>query len=264
MDIDSDEKNRWRETARVWWRDTNAAAAFLTRVPFFIRDESSPRPLASVMRVFPLVGAGIGMAMGGVLLVASWLSIGPTTAAILAVGAGMLITGGLHEDGLADLADGFGGGRDRADKLRIMRDSRIGSFGVLALIVVIGLKVSALSELDSPWAALFALVGASALSRSVIPVAMRLLRPARADGLGHGSGTPKLVDVQIAVLLGAALALPVGFDAWFAGVVASALIGYSMIRLARRQIGGHTGDVLGALQAATETAFLVTTAAVFS
>src|SRR5204862_794236 len=93
---------------------------------------------------FPLVGAGVGAIAALTFLVAELLGCGSAPAALLAVAAGLAVTGAFHEDGLADTADGFGGGKSREEKLAIMRDSRHGSFGVIALVLRGGLRAAAL------------------------------------------------------------------------------------------------------------------------
>ena len=123
------------------------AASFLTRLPLrFPSPSAEPDLLPRTMTWFPLVGAGIGLITGLVYLSASGLGATPALAGWLAVVATVVLTGGLHEDGLADFADGLGGGNTREEKLAIMRDSRIGSYGVLAMVLVIGLRVSALTN----------------------------------------------------------------------------------------------------------------------
>ena len=111
-----------------WPADLFSAAAFLTRLPVPAAHVPTGG-LAQAARAFPVVGAGVGAAAGGVLWLAAQAGLPPLVCALLALAAAALVTGALHEDGLADLADGLGGGRDREAKLRIMRDSRIGAFG---------------------------------------------------------------------------------------------------------------------------------------
>src|SRR5262245_24417900 len=112
-----------------WLDDLLNATAFLTRLPLPSRAGTLTPGLARAYRAFPLIGALIGAVIAGVDLVLLRAGLSPMPAAALALGAGMLFTGAMHEDGLADLADGFGGGRDKAGKLEIMRDSRLGTFG---------------------------------------------------------------------------------------------------------------------------------------
>src|ERR1700761_6834116 len=143
--------------------------------------------MARAQRAFPLIGAIIGLAIGIVDRCLLAIGIPELAATALALGAGALLTGALHEDGLADVADGFGGGGDREKKLAIMRDSRIGTYGVLALLVSFVAKCSALASL--PMAEVIpALVAAHALARAVIPLVTINLPFARDDGLGKSAG----------------------------------------------------------------------------
>ncbi len=238
--------------------ECKVALQFLTRVPVGAPAGPPPGALAASAAMFPLAGALIG-AMGGlVFALATWLGLPPTLAALLAVAAQVLLTGGLHEDGLADVADGFGGGRTRADKLRIMRDPHIGSFGALALVLALLARIGALSALAEPALAAAALVAAASASRAALPVLMATLPPARVEGLGAGAGRPHPLRAAAAVVIAilAALALlPAAMAA--TGLIAAAGAALIVAELARRQIGGQTGDVLGAAQQLAEMAFLL-------
>ncbi len=242
-----------------WRDDLIVAALFLTRVPLgrLVQPRDPNASLARALRAFPLIGALIGLAAGLVYGAAGLIGLAPLAAALVAIGVAIALTGALHEDGLADCADGFGGGRDLDAKLAIMRDSRIGTYGVLALVIAIGLKAAALADLsarDGCWA----LVAAHAASRAAMPLLMALLDPARADGLAASLGRPSELVIAQAVILGG---LVCGLVAGpFAGIVAlsfAALALAGLETLARRQIGGYTGDVLGAAQQVTETAILL-------
>jgi adenosylcobinamide-GDP ribazoletransferase len=175
--------------------------------------------------------------------------------------AGVALTGAFHEDGLADTADGFGGGDDREAKLAIMRDSRHGSFAILALVFSIGLRATALAAIGDPLHAALGLVAAHAASRGVLPMTMFALAPARTDGLGFTAGRPSRAVAIIAAVIGAAIALAAfgpgrGAMALLLAGIAIAL----MAMLARRQIGGYTGDVLGAFQQIGEIVMLLAAA----
>jgi adenosylcobinamide-GDP ribazoletransferase len=209
------------------------------------------------MGLFPLVGVVVGGIAAAVYALAHLL-VPASIAAPLALLAAVLVTGGLHEDGLADTADGFGGGADRDAKLAIMRDPRIGAFGAVALILVLALRGTALAALDHPLLVAGALIAAHALARAAMPFAMRILAPARPDGLGAEAGRPGAVQTGIAATLAVivvGLVLPVGAAL---AAVAGALIGALLMTLAARgQIGGYTGDVLGAIEQVAETAALI-------
>ena len=164
---------------------------FFSRLPVpAARAPDAPGPtLAASLRVLPLAGLFIGLCTALPLGVAQVIGLPPFLSATLGLMAGTLATGALHEDGLADTADGFGGA-SRERKLAIMRDSRIGSFGVLALIFSLALRIGALGALSTAFgtgAAVAAVLGAAALSRALALLPMATLPPARADGLGHGS-----------------------------------------------------------------------------
>lgn len=237
--------------------DFRLALGFLTRIPVSVPADLPPDALARSMRLFPLIGALIGAATGAVYLLAAKVLPG-MPAALLAVAFGLLLTGALHEDGLADCADGFGGGRDKDAKLAIMRDSRIGAYGTLALILSVGLRAAALTALHNPAGALIA---AHALSRAALPGLMVELQPASSTGLAAGAGKPTERDYIIALVLAILVAAPLGIH-WLVGaLMANALIFIGMKYLARRQIGGYSGDVLGALQQTIEIAVLLTLAA---
>ncbi len=212
---------------------------------------------------FPLVGLLVGVLGALALTVAQAVGLPDTLAVIVAVAAAALLTGALHEDGLADFVDGVGGGRDPAAKIRIMRDSRIGTYGVVTLILVLAAKIEALVLAGDEGVA--ALMVAHVLGRAVIPAVAWALPFAAEDGLARLAGRPgragALWSVGLALALALAL-LPAGFGliAAAAAVAAAAVVGW----LARRYIGGMTGDVLGAAEQAAELAALVAVAACLS
>ena len=242
-----------------WGRDTLLTARFLTRVPLPGKDS---RKLSAASRAFPITGALVGAVAGAALLGANWAGLHPMASALAALAVAALITGALHEDGLADTADGFGGGGTRANKLKIMRDSRIGAFGVLALVFGVGIRASILASLLGPWAAAAALVAAGALSRGLLPAVMYLLPAARANGLAKKAGKPDREGAVVAALLGAMLALVfLGQTAGLWAIAGAGAAVAAMAWLALRQIGGHTGDVLGAAQQVAEIAVLGAAAA---
>lgn len=245
-----------RPTAR--WRDElGLALVFLTRLPWPARLPAD-RKLMDAAWAFPLAGAAVGAVAALGLWAADGLGLPASLAGLAAVGAGILVTGALHEDGLADVADGFGGGRDPEAKRRIMRDSRIGSYGVLALLLAVAAKLLALSALPDLATAAAALLAAHALGRAVIPALAWWLPPAAPDGRGREAGRPLPAGALWAAGIGttiALLALPggVGLAATLAAGGAALAVGW----LARRQIGGATGDVFGAAEQAAEVAALL-------
>src|SRR5947209_13356271 len=152
---------------RDWLDDLAAAAAFLTRLP--VPWGEGPPNLARAYRTFPLVGAVIGAAIGAVDLLLLRIGLPAIAAAALALGAASLLTGALHDDGLADIADGFGGGGDKAAKLAVMRDSRVGTYGVLVLVTAFVAKAGALAALPRG-DVILALLATHALARAPLAV----------------------------------------------------------------------------------------------
>lgn len=239
----------WIATLRL---EIATAVAFLTRLP--VRLEM-PVPLAAASRGFPLAGALVGGVAAVVLGLAHLAGIPPLVAALLAVGVGTVVTGALHEDGLADSADGLFSGRSRERVLEIFRDSRIGTFGALALILSVGLRTTALATLLDGAAALIAV---HALSRGWLPWLMRKDTPARADGLAAEAGKPSAEAALWAAGLGIAIAvvaLGPGPALLAAAVSAAAALGVAA--LARRRLGGYTGDTLGAAEQMAEIGALL-------
>lgn len=246
---------------RSWLGDAHLAAVFLTRLPL---PDAGIGDLARAMRAFPLVGLGLGLGAAAIAGAAGSV-LPPLPAALLAVLALVLATGALHEDGLADLADGLGARGDREKRLEVMRDSRTGAFGVLALIFTVGLRASALAAIPLGWGQCAALVAACALSRALIPAAMQVMGPARPDGLGAGAGCPDATIAATAAGLGLlACLIGLGLPGTLAALLAALAAGGSVIWIARRTLGGYTGDVLGAVQQATEIAVLLAAAGILS
>lgn len=234
-----------------------AATAFFTRIPVEKPANGAWR-LSDTAWAFPLIGAGIGAVAALVFFLTELIGLGSWPAALLAVIAGLALTGGLHEDGLADTADGFFGAQSRDAKLAIMHDSRLGTFGVLALVASVLLRAAALAGIGDVVHAGLALIAAHAASRALLPATMRTLSPARSDGLGATAGKPGAGAVIAAASIGGILALtalgPVRGGIAL-GMTTAAV--FAAAGLARRQIGGYTGDVLGALEQIGEIVMLL-------
>jgi adenosylcobinamide-GDP ribazoletransferase len=234
------------------------ATAFLTRVP--VRVHGDGRDVGHAARWFPLVGTAIGGL--GALLARGFVEVPNLPVplqAFLLVGLGAWITGAIHLDGLADMADGFGGGRDRDDVLRIMRDPRIGSFGALALVLIVGIKVAAIAALLDRRAAIRALIAAPTLSRWTIVALGAWLPYARPEGgLGQALALPgdKGRLLWATATTAAVVAIAAGWHALVLGALAVAMTAV-VGETARRRIGGVTGDVFGAAVELTETMVLV-------
>ncbi|MFZ1661897.1 MAG: adenosylcobinamide-GDP ribazoletransferase [Paracoccaceae bacterium] len=200
---------------------------------------------------WPIVGAVIGVLAATVHGCALGLGVPPVLAASLAILAGVMATGGLHEDGLADLADGFGGGRTRERRLEIMRDSRIGSYGALALGFSLIIRIIALSSLSAGCAPA-AIVALAIASRAPLPAALFVMPSARDDGLGRSAAQVAKRSVLVAAVLGIAALFALGVCV---GAITGAVIGLCVLALgllAKARIGGQTGDVLGAMQQVAE------------
>ena len=228
------------------------AAAFLTRVPLH---PSGQVDLAAATPWFPVVGAVIGAFGGGVFALSSEV-LPAEVAAALALVATALVTGAFHHDGLADIADAFGGGWDREQRLEIMKDPRHGTYGVVALVLSIAVQFAALGSLPAAWG-LAALVAAHALARAAVLVVLLTARPAR-PGLGADHTVGLRRGAVVAGAASGVVVAAVALGAWSAVALAAvALTTVAVVVLARRKIGGHTGDVLGALEQVAEGAVLV-------
>jgi adenosylcobinamide-GDP ribazoletransferase len=210
----------------------------------------------------------VGALVGGLGALVYWLADGlyldPILSSVLAVAATVLITGALHEDGLADTADGLGPhALEPPRRLEIMRDSRNGTFGVLALALSVLIKVACLAQFSSS-TGLVVLIGAHALSRATLAYPLLAFSPVHADGLGAQAGKPTDNDVWLTLALGAGLAfvllLGKGFFAAILAPAISILAAWFAARWIAKRIGGYTGDTLGAVQQKAEIAVLVVVA----
>jgi adenosylcobinamide-GDP ribazoletransferase len=255
----SDLPPRWNDAARRW-DEFRVAAGFLTRLPL----GPAPEPamaLAQASWAFPLVGILVGLLGGLAYALAAWLGLPPLPAALIAVAATALSTGALHEDGLADTVDGLGGGHDREHKLAIMRDSRSGAYGVLALVFSVGLRAAALATLSGGGRVVAALIAGHAVARGFLPLALRALEPARSDGLGASAGRPEAGNAWGAAGLGVLIAVfALDLGPGIAAVIAAAIAMTLVADLARRRVGGYTGDVLGAVEQGGEIVMLLAAA----
>ncbi len=200
----------------------------------------------------------VGLIGAAVYALAHALGLPAWPASTLSVAATLWATGCLHEDGLADTADGFGGGKTRERKLDIMRDSRIGTYGVCALAIAILLRVSVLAALAGPATVALVLIMTHGAARAVLPMFMSLVPAARRDGLSHDAGQPPSLSVAIAAALGALLLVAgLGLLPGIGAVILLAIAAFLMAWLCEAQIGGQTGDVLGALEQVCEIVILL-------
>ncbi len=234
--------------------DLAEAMALLSRLPV---PAHCPRGAGSAW-AWPLAGAVLGGLAAAAGALALGLGLAPGVAAAVVLGAGALLTGGLHEDGLADTADGLYGGRDRAQRLAIMKDSRVGSYGVLALVVVGLARWAALAALAGAggWALVCGAAAAGALSRAAMAAVMAALPNARGSGLSAATGRPSGATAGLAALIALAVALLLAGWAGLAMALAAGVAAAAVALVARARIGGQTGDILGAAQQLAEAAAL--------
>ena len=244
-------------TTDIW-----TGLAFCTRLPLKLATAPTGAGLARAGWSFPLIGALVGAFAAAIYWLAAAVGLPPFVSATLAVATAVLATGALHEDGLADTADGFGGGATKERKLEIMRDSRSGAYGVSALVLSFMLRAGAIASLVEPGLVAAALIAAHAGARATMPVLMLVLPRARQDGLSAQAGKPPLGAAIAAVMFGLlALALCLGpAPALVAALLVAAAIAL-MAWLSLRQIGGQTGDVLGAVEQVSEILILLVAAA---
>ena len=237
-------------------RDLAAAFGLLTRLP--VGRWAAGADAARGVWAYPLAGAAVGAAGAAVYALLRAAGLGASLAAIWTLAALLLLTGALHEDGLADTADGLGGGRTRERRLEIMRDSRIGSFGALALLLSCAVRIAAVAALPHG-AVPGALIASGALGRAAMLVPLLLLRPARADGLGASLTRMRPITGAAGLALGTALALlALPLAAALRSLALAVLGGAGAAWQARRQLGGYTGDVLGATSVVVECLVLST------
>ncbi len=226
--------------------DVRLALMVLTRLPMGRAPLSEGATLARAVWAYPLAGAALGALSAGVFAAAIWAGLTVPVCVVLALIGNVLFSGALHEDGLADFCDGLGGGRDRERKLAIMRDSHIGTYGVVALILAFLVRGSALIALGTVQQVGLTWIAAGALSRGFIAIPLCLLRPARNDGLGAQAASPPLWSALGAVVIAIAIAILLLHLHAMPMIVIALLAALLVTALAGRHLAGHTGDVLGA------------------
>ena len=236
-------------------RDTADALRFFTRLSVGAPEPSLALDLGRTAWAAPVAGVFVGLGGALVLALTALLGLPLILRAGLATAALVVTTGALHEDGLADVADGFGGGATRTRKLEIMHDSRVGAYGAIAIALALILRVGALTAaLDGGfWRAGLSLMLVAALSRAGALTPLALLPPARADGAGAAAG--RLDPSALAAAWGSALVIALALGLVSLGLAHTLLAALMsgagallMVVLARRAIGGQTGDVAGAAQ----------------
>lgn len=240
-----------------WIDDLKDALGFLTVAPV----SAASRPSAESGWAWPIVGALLGAIAGVVVFILSLLGASPAAASLAAIVLLVVMTGAFHEDGLADAADGIFSGKDRDSVFRIMKDSRIGTFGALALITVFAARWLGVAGLASDWSAFGGLVAACAASRAAMLATMHFIPPAREEGLSASMGAPPGRTAVGAVAIAAAISI------WACGWTALPMLAVVALAAAavglysRSRLGGQTGDVLGTCQQCAEAAALLCLAA---
>jgi len=244
---DTDQTSR-RETA-FDLRDIPAALGLLTRLPFHVDGDWAMERGARSAWAYPLAGVVLGI--GGLAL--AWVlvqvSVPAAMSALIVLAAWVFCTGALHEDGLADTFDGLWGGWDRDRRLEIMKDSRIGTYGVIALALSLAARWQGLTlVIEAGW--WWTLIAIPTASRAVMPALMRMPN-ARPGGLSSKVGQPPVLAAQVALVLGAVSLIPLSVAGMMV-CIAMAVVVFGLRRIALAKIGGQTGDVLGAAQQLTE------------
>ncbi len=243
------------------------ALRFMTIVPVPSSDATiEPDWLSRCAKYFPVVGIGIGLASAVVLLLADRIW-SPVVASLLAVAASIAITGALHEDGLADTADGLGGGSSVEKRLAIMKDSRIGTYGTLALVFGLALRVTALADMPV-WTAAAALISAHAAAR-ITPIFVMNALPYAGDTaamkVSYSDAPVSTHDRRFALAVVLCALLPLAFVSILSaisGLLLGAALAAAVALWARQRINGYTGDVLGAIEQMFEIGFLLGVAGV--
>ena len=247
--------------------DTLLALRFFTRLPipnWFSKEQDQTPKLNEAIIAFPIAGLLIGVVPAVVWYVASQFLF-PYLAAALAVFIGTLITGALHEDGLADCADGLGATHDKKRALEIMRDSTIGTYGTVALIFSFIFRISALASL-SVVNGLIAILIAHTVARTAMTIAIYSAKYIRASGLGDAvsEGTEKnrfLITLATTLLITALLPMGVGVAGALVAYILALFAAWAILQFIKSRLGGYTGDGLGAMEQIAEITVLTTLAA---
>jgi adenosylcobinamide-GDP ribazoletransferase len=245
---------------RAWYRDVAAMISLITVLP-----SRALVPQHRSLRAMPIAGAVASILSACLFALSLNIGLPVTISATLSIACLVMTGGGLHEDGLADTADGFGGGGTQTEKLEIMRDSVIGSFGTIAIVLSLLARILLLVEiarLIAPITCMAVLIAVGALSRTGIIAVLASLPSARPDGLGAAYARPSHSVLIQAFSVGgilslALLATPGGMSVLLAAWIGMGLATFSIARLAMRQIGGQTGDVCGAVQQGSEIFILI-------
>lgn len=259
-------------TLNDYYRSTVRSIGFLSRIPVADHFFDGTHSTADDAGMYPVAGTIIALPSALVIASASFAPGAAWVLATLAIGMLIALTGALHEDGLADVTDGFFATREKERALDIMRDPTVGTFGSLALIISVLTQVASIVTLTDSLGAIstaFIFIGAAAGSRALMVIHWRGLENARADGKA-AAGQPSQQTARLAVIVGAivyVLFAMVFAKLWIAAAVAAGgavLATFAFARLCRSRIGGHTGDTIGATQQLTVLTMLVILAIMLS
>lgn len=227
--------------------DVGAAIGLLTRIPVRVDMDRATARGAKAAWAYPIAGLIVGFLVGIVGIGASLLGVPAPLAAALGLAVGIIVTGAMHEDGLADTADGLWGGWDPEGRLKIMKDSYIGAYGVIAIVLSLLIRWMILTTLIDADGGLWMIIAIAALSQTAMVVLMTWLPNARTGGLSRAVGRPDKMTAVIAAAIGGGVAISLGGAIIIAaGITVLATLGCGII--ARAKIGGQTGDILGATQ----------------
>jgi len=245
-----------------WWDAVAVAAAALAGAPLRLCGIKTAKlergQLAASARGFPLVGLALGLAAALVYSLATGLGLPPLIASLLAVATLAFLGGAVFEGGLARVADALIAGGSKTQNLARLKEKALGAYGTMVLVICLGLRVGALASLENPGAVTAALAAALSLSWAAVAVVLYTLPPARRSGFAHQAGRPALDQTVLAALLAAALALLVlGPVATVAALAIGGLGAAKFAWFAKRNFGGTTGDVLGAVQQGAEIGVLL-------
>lgn len=236
-------------TPRRVFEELALGFSLMTRLPLPRFDIKTSADLASSFWAYPLAGAVCGAAGAAGLLLATALQLGAMMSAFLAIAFAIMASGALHEDGLADVCDGIGGGQTKAQKLEIMKDSRLGTYGALGLVLMIGAEVALLVEIITragPLSAALVMIAAAAAARFMIVLPLAGLDPAREEGFSVAAAAPSGMRIVAGFVIAAVIAIGVLGPAGIFAMVGAALGAIFPIAIAYRFLQGYTGDVLGA------------------
>lgn len=242
--------------------DIPAALGLLSRLPVPVNGGRAIERGAAAAWAWPVAGAVLGTLAAAIGAIALWLGLAPPLAAGLVLITQVTMSGAMHEDGLADCADGFWGGWTQERRLEIMKDSHIGVYGVVALGLALILRWQALALILASGPIWTALIAVGMLSRAPMVAMMAGMRPARSGGLSQAVGQPSVTTAVLACGIAAlaSMALLGGLAVLLCLTLTA--VGLIWVLLCRAKIGGQTGDTLGALQQLSEiSALLVITAA---